>query len=293
MEKKGGKLHLLWLLRCLDLIVSICCLFWCKKWAVCSFICSCTATWGCPLLGVYLMQLVSSRLIWNSTFSVFFFLFFVFFHRLHFAHLGLFVCIWNFPVRSQRKHLLLILLSYCQQGFWVYFFAASLVPVTFWEMSGLLLLKKKKNTIVTTAATLAIGCLSERAHSGLDSDGWFGKHNTKPCSVLLWCRFVCGRLTNLQICFADQNKQKIFGRSVGIQRNRQLWCWYKIESLCFYCLLCFLSMNTLSQLCANLSVCLSVCLFYPSVSSFVCFSWSPRELITLSLAPSWIHFLKN
>lgn len=34
----------------------------------------------------------------------------------------------------------------------------------------------------------------------------FKNENMERCSILLWCRFLCGRMTNLQICFADQKK---------------------------------------------------------------------------------------
>lgn len=61
--------------------------------------------------------------------------------------------------------------------------------------------------------------LVERTHSGQDSDGWIGNHNVEPCSALLWYRFVCGRLTNLQICFSDQNNQKMLCWGIVIKLN--------------------------------------------------------------------------
>lgn len=127
---------------------------------------------------------------------------------------------------------------------------------------------------------LSADMLFERTHSGQDSDGWFGNHNTEPCSILLWCRFVCGRPTNLQICFADQNKQKIFLCRIVMQLNPFCFLFSSLALMsvknwiffCFYCLLCFLSMNTSSELSGSLPVSLSL-------------SPNWRELITLSLTP--------
>lgn len=117
----------------------------------------------------------------------------------------------------------------------------------------------------------------QRVYSVLDSSGWFGNPSMKKCSFLLWCRFDCGRLMNLQIWFADQNKQKNWIDSVSCMPSLPvLMSVMNYIFLCFYYWLCFPSVNTLSLL----------SVWFP-------LSQNLRELILLLLLPLWIQFLKT
>lgn len=113
----------------------------------------------------------------------------------------------------------------------------------------------------------------QRVYSVLDLSGWFGNPSMKKCSFLLWCRFDCGRLMNLQIWFADQNKQKNWIDSVSCMPSLPvLMSVMNYIFLCFYYWLCFPSVNTLSLL--------SICL----ISSF-----SESEGANLAITASFVN----
>lgn len=113
----------------------------------------------------------------------------------------------------------------------------------------------------------------QRVYSVLDSSGWFGNPSMKKCSFLLWYRFDCGRLMNLQIWFADQNKQKNLIDSVSCMPSLAvLMSVMNYIFLCFYYWLCFPSVNTLSLL--------SICL----ISSF-----SESEGANLAITASFVN----